>query len=130
MGNLSTKVRGLHITTSGAARPTDRRSPSRSNTSPTTASAPSPRSHSASEGRRARPVTECPRPTSSGTTRRPITPVAPARKIRITGPSPSPRPRCPPVPPLLEFLVHAHEHLLLFRVVQEASPPARGDQIG
>ena len=93
------------ITTSGAASATARRTPSASNTSPTTALAPRLRSQSASADRRTRPVTECPRPTSSGTTRRPITPVAPARKIRITnseqpaaapaGPAAAPAPRRP-----------------------------------
>src|SRR6185312_473562 len=100
------------ITTSGAASATARRTPSASNTSPRTALAPRLRSQSASASRRTNPVTECPRSRSNGTTRRPMTPVAPARKIRITqllrhGS------RRPPVPPLLEFfVVHVDEHLL------------------
>ena len=121
------------ITTSGAASATARRTPSASNTSPRTALAPRLRSQSASASRRTNPVTECPRSRSNGTTRRPMTPVAPARKTRITqllshsllkhGP------RRPPVPPLLQFLVvHVHKHLLS-RCAQhhheEPAPPVR-----
>jgi hypothetical protein len=55
-----------------------------------------------------------PRPVSSGTSRRPMTPVAPARKIRITVSLTLSVAAVPAVPPLLEFLVvHVDDPLRL-----------------
>src|SRR5690349_22164956 len=125
------------ITTSGAASATARRTPSASNTSPRTALAPRLRSQSASASRRTNPVTECPRPTSNGTSRRPITPVAPARKTRITNsdqPEPSGR-QCFALPHAAVFhdvaAVAAPLHLaaLELLVIERRVQPALPEQV-
>src|SRR5262249_46944402 len=59
-------------------------SASPSNASQTTGSAPNSRSRSSFPGERVIPATSCPAATSSGTSRTPITPLAPATKTRIS----------------------------------------------
>ena len=73
-------------TTASVPNPTTAsRSASASNTSQTTGSAPRARNASFFPGERVIPATSWPLATSSGTSRTPITPLAPARKILIAG---------------------------------------------
>src|SRR5271155_3233071 len=77
------------MTISGSAARTAVASASASNTSTMTGQAPSPRTNSILSGERVVPQTEWPAWRRRGASRRPITPAAPARKIRLTG-------LCPP----------------------------------
>src|SRR5919202_3820894 len=70
--------------TSGSANATARRTASRSSASATTGRAPRLRTRSCLDALRVIPTTSWPRPTSSGTSDRPTTPVAPATKILMT----------------------------------------------
>src|SRR5690348_6630899 len=69
--------------TSGPKSPTAARSAFRSKTSQTTGSAPSRLSASTFSGERVRPATSWPAATRRGTSRTPITPLAPATNTRI-----------------------------------------------
>ena len=71
------------MTASGEASAMAARTPSASNTSHTTGSAPTASSCAARSTERVIAVTSCPASNSCGTSGLPITPVAPARKTRM-----------------------------------------------